>query len=157
MLCMEILPWHRGTLVFYLPLQANFKYEVQFEFNYGLPVYGLPVLHVHLPSCSFVQWADAHMTSICISSYELFHMDVVCHLLICDALLIFCRWSAYSVMGKYIEKFSCGVCHFFYHIDCLSICHHINCHLICCGCPNFCHLCVVCHIKCRSNGSLQWQ
>ena len=33
-----------------------------------------------------------------------------------------------------------------------SICHHINCHLICCGCPNFCHLCVVCCIKCQSNG-----
>ena len=41
------------------------------------------------------------------------------HLLICDALLIFCRWSAYSVMGKYIVKFSHSVCHFFYYIDCL--------------------------------------
>ena len=32
-LCMDILPWHRGTAVLHLPLQPNFGFEVQFEFN----------------------------------------------------------------------------------------------------------------------------
>ena len=35
MLCMEILPWHRGIAVLNLPLQSNFRFELQFELNWS--------------------------------------------------------------------------------------------------------------------------
>ena len=69
--------------------------------------------HVHLRN------EQMHLQHPCALAHMSFStwMSYV-HLLICDALLRFCMWTAYSVMVKYIVKFSHGVCHFFYCINC---------------------------------------